>query len=93
MPRVVPCFPLLGLTPSGLFMGLSSTVIYTSELIVCSTIYVINALLYIMITITVSFAVTYIVIKPSDSMQHPLGSSCTQGVHMASRLFKHEMAK
>ena len=22
---VVPCFPLLGLTPSGLFMGLSST--------------------------------------------------------------------
>ena len=31
--RVVPCFPLLGLTPSGLFMGLSSTIIYTSELI------------------------------------------------------------
>ena len=28
-----PCFPLLGLTPSGLFMGLSSTIIYTSELI------------------------------------------------------------
>ena len=26
-PRVVPCFPLLGLTPSGLFMGLSSTII------------------------------------------------------------------
>ena len=26
-------FPLLGLTPSGLFMGLSSTLIYTSELI------------------------------------------------------------
>ena len=25
LPRVVPCFPLLGLTPSGLFMGLSST--------------------------------------------------------------------
>ena len=24
LPRVVPCFPLLGLTPSGLFMGLSS---------------------------------------------------------------------
>ena len=22
LPRVVPCFPLLGLTPSGLFMGL-----------------------------------------------------------------------
>ena len=37
-PRVVPCFPLLGLTPSGLFMGLSSTQIYTSELILCSTI-------------------------------------------------------
>ena len=38
VPRVVPCFPLLGLTPSGLFMGLSSTIIYTSELILCSTI-------------------------------------------------------
>ena len=35
---MVPCFPLLGLTPSGLFMGLSSTLIYTSELILCSTI-------------------------------------------------------
>ena len=35
---MVPCFPLLGLTPSGLFMGLSSTIIYTSELILCSTI-------------------------------------------------------
>ena len=34
---VVPCFPLLGLTLSGLFMGLSSTLIYTSELILCST--------------------------------------------------------
>ena len=31
-------FPLLGLTPSGLFMGLNSTIIYTSELILCSTI-------------------------------------------------------
>ena len=39
LPRVVPCFPLLGLTPSGLFMGLSSTIIYTSELILCSTIW------------------------------------------------------
>ena len=38
LPRVVPCFPLLGLTPSGLFMGLSSTLIYTSGLILCSTI-------------------------------------------------------
>ena len=38
LPRVVPCFPLLGLTPSGLLMGLSSTIIYTSELILCSTI-------------------------------------------------------
>ena len=37
LPRVVPCFPLLGLTPCGLFMGLSSTLIYTSELILCST--------------------------------------------------------
>ena len=39
LPRVVPCFPLLGLTPSGLYMGLSSTLIYTSELILCSTLY------------------------------------------------------
>ena len=30
---MVPCFTLLGLTPSGLFMGLCSTIIYTSELI------------------------------------------------------------
>ena len=30
--------PLLGLTPSGLFMGLSSTLIYTSELILCSVL-------------------------------------------------------
>ena len=37
LPHVVPCFPLLGLMPSGLFMGLSSTLIYTSELILCST--------------------------------------------------------
>ena len=35
LPHVVLCFPLLGLTPSGLFMGLSSTLIYTSELILC----------------------------------------------------------
>ena len=40
---MVPCFPLLGLTPSGLFMGLSSTLIYTSELILCSTICVPSA--------------------------------------------------
>ena len=40
LPRVVPCFPLLGLTPSGLFMAYSSTIIYTSELILCSTIQV-----------------------------------------------------
>ena len=38
-----PIFPLLGLTPSGLFMGLSSTIIYTSELILCSTICVPSA--------------------------------------------------
>ena len=37
-------FPLLGLTPSGLFMGLSSTIIYTSELILCSTICVPSAM-------------------------------------------------
>ena len=43
LPRVVPCFPLLGLTPSGLFMGLSSTLIYSSELILCSTICVSSA--------------------------------------------------
>ena len=40
---MVPCFPLLGLAPSGLFMGLSSTLIYTSELILCSTICVPSA--------------------------------------------------
>ena len=43
LPRVVPCFPLLGLTPSGLFMGLSSTLMYTSELTLCSTICVPSA--------------------------------------------------
>ena len=37
LPRVVPCFPLLGLTPCGLFSGLNSTLIYTSELILCFT--------------------------------------------------------
>ena len=37
LPRVVPWFPLLGLTPSGLFMGSISTLIYTSELILCFT--------------------------------------------------------
>ena len=37
----VPCFPLLGLTPRGLFMGLSCTLIYTSELILYFTILVI----------------------------------------------------
>ena len=42
LPRVVPCFPLQGLTPSGLFMGLSSTLIYTSGLILCSTICVLR---------------------------------------------------
>ena len=31
-------FPLLGLTPSGLFMGSISNLIYTSELILCCTI-------------------------------------------------------
>ena len=39
LPRVVPCFPLLGLS----FMALSSTLIYTSELILCSTICVPSA--------------------------------------------------
>ena len=43
LPRVVPCFPLLGLTPGGLFMGLSSTLIYTSHVILCSTICVPSA--------------------------------------------------
>ena len=51
LPRVVPCFPLLGLTPSGLFMGLSSTIIYTSELILwfhylCSQCYAAQHLYY-----------------------------------------------
>ena len=40
---MVPCFPLLGLTPSGLFMGSISTLIYTSELNLCSTICVHSA--------------------------------------------------
>ena len=39
LPRVVPCFPLLGLTPSGLFMGLSSSLNYTSESILRPTIF------------------------------------------------------
>ena len=43
LPRVVPCLPLLELTPSGLFMGLSSTLIYTAELILCSIICVPSA--------------------------------------------------
>ena len=43
LPRVVPCFPLLGLTPNALFMGLSSTMIYTSEVILCSSICVPNS--------------------------------------------------
>ena len=43
LPRVVPCFPLPGLTPSGLFIGLSSTLINTSELILCFTICVPSA--------------------------------------------------
>jgi len=34
---------LLGLTLSGLFMGSSSTLIYTSELILCFTICVLSA--------------------------------------------------
>ena len=43
LPRVVPWSPLLGLTPSGLFMGSISTLIYTSELILCFTICVHSA--------------------------------------------------
>ena len=38
LPRVVPWFPLPGLTPSRLFMGSISILIYTSELILCSSI-------------------------------------------------------
>ena len=37
---MVPWFPLLGLTPSGSFMSSISSLIYTSELILCSTIFV-----------------------------------------------------
>ena len=40
---MVPWFPLLGLTPSGLFMGLISTITYTSELILCFIICVLSA--------------------------------------------------
>ena len=43
LPRVVPGFPLPGLTPSGLFMSSISTLIYTSELILCFTICVHSA--------------------------------------------------
>ena len=43
LPRVVPWYPLLGLTPSGFFMGLHSTLTYTSELILCFTICVHSA--------------------------------------------------
>ena len=43
VPRVAPWFPLLGLTPSGLYMGSISTQIYTSELILCFTICVHSA--------------------------------------------------
>ena len=55
LPRVVPCFPLLGLTPSGLFMGLSSTIIYTSELILYSTICVPSATRH-----NIHFRMTYV---------------------------------
>ena len=40
---VVPWFPLLGLTPSGLFMGSISALIYTWELILCLTVCVHSA--------------------------------------------------
>ena len=43
LPRVVPRFSFLGLTPSGLFMGSISTLIYASELILCFTICVLSA--------------------------------------------------
>ena len=43
LPCVVPWFPLLGLTPSALFMGSISTLIYTSELTLCSIICVHSA--------------------------------------------------
>ena len=56
---MVPCFPLLGLAPSGLFMGLSSTIIYTSELILCSTICVPSATRH---NILLSFCLHYILI-------------------------------
>ena len=49
-----PFFPLLELTPSGLFMGLSSTIIYTSELILCSTICVSSATRLTRLTICLS---------------------------------------
>ena len=43
LPRVVPWFPLVGITPSGSFMASHSTLIYTLELILCSTICVHSA--------------------------------------------------
>ena len=43
LPCVVPWFPLLGPTPSWLFMGSISSLIYTSELILCSTFCVLSA--------------------------------------------------
>ena len=36
--KMDPLFLIRGLTPSGLFMGSNSTLIYTSELILCFTI-------------------------------------------------------
>ena len=54
LPRVVPCFPLLGLTPCGLFMGLSSTLIYTSELILCFTICILLLITEIQFVIVMS---------------------------------------
>ena len=38
LPRVVPWFSLLGLTPSGSFKASHSALIYSSELILCTTI-------------------------------------------------------
>ena len=44
LPLLLPfLLPLLGLTPSGLFMGSISTEIYTSELILCFTICALSA--------------------------------------------------
>ena len=62
-------FPLLGLTPSGLFMGLSSTLIYTSELILCSIICVpvLRGTTFIMYPYFLFAAINHLKLSPTFS--------------------------